>query len=295
MDRTGHRPLIHLALRGLCGLCVLCGFLPTTPGAAPVPAPAGDANNCLYLPPDFEKSVLFYHSFGLAAEKPEINRLGAKLGKPAGQLVEALTGKGFTPAKGGRALSLGALALPLTRPITVGLWFRLDEPMKAESGFHLISLHTPAGYVSNFVRGKGQWCALKQPTFVMQLYRFPGISNVNGIRFGDAWLAEKAWHHAAVTISEGSRVRVYWDGRLRSDVTPRGRMFGAKDVVRNIGLGPHWLGHPMTVDELLVLDRALTAGEVGSYTTAVLKLAEQRFGVRGAGARSKGATPARPD
>jgi len=262
---------VRLFLRALCGLGVLCGFLRAD-------EPRHDATErYLYLPPGIARSVVFYHSFSQAAEKPEIDRLGAKVARTTGRVVPALTGDGFTPAKGGRAVSLGGLDLPLTRPITVGLWFRLDEPMKVDSGFHLISLRAEEGYISNFVRGKGTWCALTRPTFVMQMYRFGGITNVNGIHFGDAWLPEGPWHHAAVTISEGSRVRVYWDGRLRSDVTAKGRLFGAKDVVRGIELGPHWLGHPMTVDELLVLDRALSGGEVQSYVTAVTKLAEAGF------------------
>lgn len=51
---------------------------------------------------------------------------------------------------------------------------------------------------------------------------------------------------------------------------------GAGDVSR-AELGCTWLTHPMTVDEILVLDRALSADEVRDYVTAVRKLAEIGF------------------
>lgn len=248
-------------------------------------APAKDAHpadDYLYLPPALARRVAFYHSFSRGADRPEINRLAARLAPVKGRLVAGLTGKGLTLAAKGRSVSLQKLELPLTRPITASMWWRLDEEMKPESGFHLVSLRAN-GYISNFVRGKGQWCALKKPTFVLQIYRFPGISNVNGIRFGDAWVAAGVWHHAAVTVSAGSKVRVYWDGRLRSEVSVKGRLFAAGDVVRSIDFGPHWLGHPMTIDELLVLDRALSPAEVGAYVTAVRKLAEAKMPFRAGG------------
>jgi len=267
-----------MSIRSTWAFGILCGLL--WPALVSVGGPVRSAGEFLYIPPSAEKHVLFYHSFSRGASEPEINRLGAKVGKTRGRLTPALTDPGLTPAKGGRAVGLAGVRLPLNRPVTVSLWFRLDEHMEVASGFHLISLRTPTGYISNFVRGKGGWCALTRPTFVVQLYRFPGISNVNGIRFGDAWLAEKVWHHAAVTVSEGSRVRVYWDGRLRSDTTAKGRLFGPKDVVTHIDLGPHWLGHPMTIDELLVLRCAWSGEQVAAYVSAVRKLAEAGFGFR---------------
>jgi len=75
-------------------------------------------------------------------------------------------------------------------------------------------------------------------------------------------------------------VCVYWDGRLRSELTVKGRLFAGGDLIQSIDLGPTWLAHPMTVDELLVLDRALSGEEVADYVTAVRKLAERRFPFR---------------
>jgi len=263
-------------LRGLRDLCVLCGFL--LYAIPPRGAQAGACDRFLYIPPGLADSVVFYHSFSRGLGRPEINRLKASVASAKdARLAPALTGRGCKPVGKRGALALRGLDRPLTRPVTVGLWFRLDEPMKPETCFHLISLRAARGYLSNFVRGKGTWCALTQPTFVVQLYGFDGISNVNGIRFGHAWLAEKRWHHAAVTVSQGSRVKVYWDGRLRSEIVAKGRLFQSRDVVKEIQLGPHWLGHPMTIDEVLVLDRALTGEEVRAYVHAVRRLAEARF------------------
>lgn len=269
-------------LRGLRGLCVLCGFLPALAATVGLGAEAKPdaAARYLYLPPDLAGSVVFYHSFSRGAAKPEINLLGAKLGGVKGRLAPALTGNGLAAVKGGRGVALSGLKLPLTRPVTVSLWFRLDEPMKAETGFHLLALYTRRGYISNFVRGKGTWCALREPTFVVQLYGFAGISNVNGIYSGNAWLVERKWHHAAAVVSEGSRVRVFWNARLRSDITARGRLFNAGDVVANMAIGPSWLSHPMTIDEVVLLDRALSPAEVRAYVTAVRKLAEAGFPFR---------------
>ena len=246
-------------------------------GATPRPASTGPCGKYLYVPPDLASSVVFYHSFSRGAEKPEVNRLKARLSLPGGgRIVAALTGKGYGRAAGkGGGVNLSGLSWPLTRPITVSLWFRLEEPMKPETAFHLISLYAN-GYISNFVRGKGQWCALKRPTFVAQLYRFPGISNVNGL-IGSGRLPHAKWHHAAVTVSEGSRVRVFWNARLRSEFTTKGRLFGPTDAIQTLSVGPTWLGHPMTIDEVLVLGRALAAADIQAYTTAVRRLAEMHF------------------
>lgn len=235
---------------------------------------AGDPNSCLYIPPDWEANVLAYHSFERGRDEPEVTSEGVTLRRVLGRRVAGLTGRGLVCEK--RGLLFEGFDRPLTRPITASLWFRLDRPMVAESGFDLAALRGRNGYISNFVRGKGGWCALTRPTFVVQVYRWPGVTNVNGIRFGDAWLDANVWRHTAVTVSEGSRVRVYWDGRLRADVTVRGRLFGPEDVIRTVGFGG--TGHPMTIDEVLVLGRSLTGAEVRAYIRAVRRLREVRIG-----------------
>lgn len=231
----------------------------------------------LYIPPSWGEHVVFYDSFSRETEKPEIPLpRGRVVNGQHGDRVAGLTGSGFRPTGGKAALTVQQMHWPLAKPITVSMWWRLDEPMQPETGFHLITL-AANGYVSNFVRGKGPWCALQKPTFVIQSYNFPGISNVNGIGYGDAWVTEKVWHHVAITISEGSRVNVYWDGRPRSEFAVKGRLFGPNDAVRSIQWGSHWLAHTMTIDELIILDQALGAQQVAEYVTAVQKLAEVEF------------------
>ncbi len=230
-----------------------------------------------YLPPAWDGHVVFYHSFSQGIEQAEIPWPGGRVvnGQP-GERVAGLTGDGFQTTDGKAALTLQQLQWPLARPITVSMWWRLDEPMKLDTGFHLLTLGAN-GYISNFVRGKGTWCGLQEPTFVIQTYNFPGISNVNGIGYGDGWVTEKVWHHVALTVSEGSRVTVFWDGRPRSEFAVKGRLFGDKDVVQSIQWGSHWLGCAMVLDELVVLDRALSAEHVGDYVNAVQKLVEVKF------------------
>lgn len=269
----------------LCGLCVLCAALPAAAGDTAASAPAGDARDeFLYLPPAVAGSVVFYHSFSQGLDRPEVNLLpGSALRPRGGKLADALTGSGFAVTERSGGLGLAQLNWPLTRPLTAATWFRLDQPMKEETGFHLLGMWSAKGYISNFVAGKGPWCALTKPMFVIQMYSFPGISNVNGLDYGDGWLADKQWHHVAITVSEGSRVRVYWDGRPRSDFTTKGRLFEARDALKEIHFGPNGAGLPITVDELLVLDRALSAEEVRDYVEAVTRLAAVGFPFRQGG------------
>jgi hypothetical protein len=272
------------------------------------PAALWPARRFCYIPPGVEGRVRFYHAFEMGADKPEVNLLGAKLSADAKGWCDAgLTGRGYATGRlaagkpaGKRGLTLDGLSIALNRPITVSLWWRLDEPMKADTCFHLIGLHGQQGYISNFVRGRGQWCALTRPTFVVQVYRFAGISNVNGIYFGHAWMEHAKWHHAAVTVSAGSQVSVYWDGRARSSFPVKGRLLSGRDLIRTIRLGASWLAHPMTIDEILILDRAMSAAEIADYVTAVRKLAEMQFPFSAGGTHNlrcapvEGATLRRP-
>ena len=266
--------------------------------AARPPARTPPAEAFLYIPPDLADRVRLYHSFSLGPARPEINELRAKVVADAkGWADGGLTGKGYRIAQPGsakRGPEMRDLAIPLSRPVTVSLWWRLDAPMKADSNFALAALHADSGYISNFVRGKSQWCALQRPTFVIQVYRFGGISNVNGIHFGDAWVADGVWHHAAVTVSAASQVSVYWDGRPRCGFPVKGRFFSAADVVKTIALGSSWLAHPMTIDEVLVLDCAMTADQIAAYVTAVGKLVEIGFPFRSSAAGRQGDASSRP-
>ncbi len=274
------RPALATGLAALAALAALAGACAAgaeAPAAAPAPAPpapsaAADAESaaarCLYLPPEFAPHVVFYHTFDDGPDRPEINRLGAKV-QAAAAAPAGLAGRGIDGS-----LRLGGLAIGLGRPLTVSLWWRLNEPLKVDGGFGLLSLNG-RGWVSNFVRS-GPWCGLKEPHFVTQVYNWPNVSNVNGV--GDAArVREGAWHHAALVVSAASRVQVYWDGALRSDFYVNGRPFGTGDVIQSMHLGQDGPSRPMTIDEVLVLDAALGADAVRDYATAVRQLAAVGF------------------
>jgi len=242
--------------------------------AEPAPAEA-----CLYIPTLLENSVLFYESF--ESDTPDSNKLDAAVSRGNGERGAGIAGHGLrTPHSGKKSggFSLGNLRLPLSRPLTVSMWWRLEEPMLAESNFHLLGLRGQ-GWISNFVRGKGQWCGLSRPTCVVQVYNWPNVSNWNGL-VGKGTVEHGVWHHAAITVTAGSHVCVYWDGELRADYTIRGRLFGTEDAVASIDAGSNWLYHPMTIDDVLVLNRALSADEIADYIAAVRALAGREFPVR---------------
>jgi len=266
-----------------CALLIAAAAMALADAAAPAPAapvaaapdasaPAADASvaaaRCLYLPPEFAPHVVFYHTFDDGPDRPEINRLGAKV-QAAAAAPAGLTGRGVDGS-----LRLGGLAIGLGRPITVSLWWRLNEPLKVDGGFGLLALNG-RGWVSNFVRS-GPWCGLKEPHFVTQVYNWPNVSNVNGV--GDAArMRQGAWHHAALVVSAASRVQVWWDGALRSDFHVNGRLFGAGDVIQSMHLGQDGPSRPMTIDEVLVLDAALGADAVRDYASGVRQLAAVGF------------------
>jgi len=265
-------------------LAVWIGLFLVSPAGAGGPStqPASQpAERCMYIPPDWADRVVYYNSFERGIDQPEVNSTGGRTTGPRSAGVEGLAGKGCdfparTDAK--RGLVLSGVSFPLHRPLTVMLWWKPTAPMRQTSGFHLISL-SGKGYISNFVRGQGDWCGLKEPTFVLQVYNWQNVPNYNGIRHGSGWVEADRWHHAAIVVSKGSNVRVYWDGKLRCDYTIEGRLFRPDDVIKGIELGPHWLFHPMTIDEVMILDKALSPEEIAGYIVAVRELSVMGFPV----------------
>jgi len=77
-------------------------------------------------------------------------------------------------------------------------------------------------------------------------------------------------------VANASEVRVYRDGAIQETILPKGRPFRENEV-HTATIGSR--GHPMTVDELLVLDRALTADELAEYVTAARSLRGHGFPV----------------
>jgi hypothetical protein len=94
----------------------------------------------------------------------------------------------------------------------------------------------------------------------------------------------------ALTAANASEIRVYRDGTLQETILPKGRAFRENEVhAATVGSQ----GHPMTVDELLVLDRALAPDEVVEYVAASRSLRERAFPVQAQGGKP-GHGPAEP-
>jgi hypothetical protein len=241
-------------------------------------AAPGDA--FLYLPPKIADRVVFYHSFEKGLKAPEINLIGAKVTLAENEPAQGLAGSGYMAGSGKTAKKKGgyvlqSAALSVHKPITVMFWWRLDEPMQETTGFNVVALRGK-GWISNFVAGKGPWCGLKEPTYCFQNYNFPGMENCNDVWGGRVWVEAGVWHHAALTVSGAADIRIYWDGQVRTRHAPKGRLFKEGEIA-SAELGTSGNGPAMTLDEVLVLDRALTAEEIAAYVTAAQKLAEVRF------------------
>jgi hypothetical protein len=261
--------------RLVCAFVLLLAAISDRSRAAP-------ADGCFYLPPGMAGRVVFYHSFANGLKTPDLNLLGAALTVAENPPARGINGAGYTAGSGAAARNKGGLllrspALSVHKPLTVMFWWRLDEPMKEETGFHLLALRGK-GWISTFVVGKGPWCALREPTYVFQCYNFEGLENCNDVWGGRAWFEPRVWHHAAVTVSGAAEIRIYWDGKLRTQYAPKKRIFREGEI-DTVELGPSGNGPAMTLDEIIVLDRASSAEEILAYITAVKALAEVRFPV----------------
>lgn len=253
------------------------------PAAAPLPA--SPASACLSIPPWLEDRVVYYQPFEGDPMAPVINRIKAETLVTRGTLVPGLAGSGLQDAKPANSAGPIVLRSPVLtphRPLTFSFWWRLDAPMAAETCFHLLTLRGAPGMVSNFVRGKGEWCALTEPRFVFQVVYYEGIPDINGIWDGNAWVEAGVWHHVAMVCRNATEVEVYWDGVRRSHHAIKGRPFAARDGGA-LEIGPNWLFHPMTLDEIIVVDRTLSADEIAAYVLAVQRLREVAFPVLGRG------------
>ena len=268
--RSPRSPTAHL----LTALTLLAAGVAV---AAEVPPAA-----CLHIPPWLEDRVVYYQPFQGDPATPASNRIGAETVVSRGTLVPGLSGSGLQdpgPAQSASALLLRSPALSPERSLTLSFWWRLDAPMVAETCFHLLTLRGQRGMVANFVRGKGERCALTEPRIVFQVVYYEGIPDINGIWDGAAWMEAGVWHHAAMVYRHATDVDVYWNGVRRSHHAIKGRPFAAADG-GTLEIGPNWLFQPMTLDEVMVLDRALTADEIAAYVLAVRRLCAVGFPVQ---------------
>lgn len=259
------------------------GLLPmmlTAAVLAPRAALAADDAALLLLPPAYDGRVLVYHSFSKGAKKPELNTAKATVEAEGGAVAEGFTGRGLAlrPAKGAnspQSIRLVSPAFSAHRPLTVMLWWRVDAPMRETTWLGLLKIGNHRGrhdgYIANFVAGKGEWCGLKEPTYISQLQNFPGLTDRNMPWGGRVWSEPGQWRHLAMTLSGARQVDIYWDGRHREMFQAKGRLFVEGDTNALI-VGPEWHQFPMTIDEIVVLDRALSAEEIADHRRACLAI-----------------------
>lgn len=146
--------------------------------------------------------------------------------------------------------------------------------MTPATGFGLFAVSGGRPLIANFVRGKGEWCALTAPTGVLQVYYFPGITDVSLLyerQFATRYaLGSSQWHHTAVIVRMAREVELYTDGKLVATTTLKGRDFAATDRLQQVTLGPGIL-----VDEIALFTWALSAEQVAEYYTALTALHEK--------------------
>jgi hypothetical protein len=236
------------------------------------------------VPPELESRVQFRHSFETSIEKPEQNAIGSKLEQSGGSITEqGFLGKGFKVAdvsdNKSKPLRIISESLSPDKPLTIMLWWRLDEEVPETGAYGILHLgHTgKGGYISCFVRGKGDWCGLKQPTWIYQFHNFPELANNNNTWTGRAATKAGDWHHTALTISNAKEISWYQDGQLKLKFIAKGRDL-SKGELRHMDIGNAHQRQPMTIDELLVLDRALSATEIADYYAGAIKLQEINLG-----------------
>lgn len=268
-----------MALSPLSVLCVLCASA-ASEDARLVTAPAyANLSPHVALPPFLEDRLAYYNSFESADGRPEVNSVDAQHGAKITRSEAGVLGRGTATGKSGE-IHLRSPAFSPHRPLSVLFWWALQEDARIDGGFRLFHLTNGRGFVSHFSRGKGDWCALERPAGVLQVYHFPGIRDVNGIYDHDLLkrldLKAGVWHHTALTFSGGSVISLYTDGAPTFKIHLKGRSFTEADAIHELLIGSRG-GTPTCVDEVLILQRLLTADDIASYVQAVRQMREARY------------------
>ncbi|MBA2480228.1 MAG: hypothetical protein H0V44_06170 [Planctomycetes bacterium] len=230
--------------------------------AADIPGPAW-----------FQDNAIFYQDFSQGADRPRLNSADLRITGGEAAAVRA----GFL----GQAWSLEATELVLSgpmlsphRPLTISLWWSLPRDLPITGGFGLAAL-TGTGFISSFVSGKGEWCALQRPAGVLQMQRLAGIQDVNHLYDLDIAahvdLRANVWHHTALVIAQASTAKLIIDGRLVGEATASGRFFTIGDELVNLRCG-----RGIIIDELCVLARAIDVALIPDYVAGLRRIAEYR-------------------
>jgi len=216
------------------------------------------------IPPSFEDRVIYYNSF----DGPAINTEGLTEPRGLSPITGGILGRCLDCAKS-KAFTLTGEALSPHRPLSLSLWWCMTKDTPIDGGLGILHIQGK-GIISNFVRGKGEWCGLQKPCAVFQVYYFPGIGNVNGLYDGAIWdrgmLKAGVWHNTVLTIAAGHSLYLYTDGQVVCHVETTGRPFAPEDGIRSVSFGSE---APMLIAEIMVVDRALADWEVADYHTIV--------------------------
>jgi len=181
-------------------------------------APASiDPTPHLSLPVSFEDRALLYWSFDRPGAGPEIDRIRVKRPPRFESRPDGMRGPCAVCVKQ-REFRLESPRLSPHRALSVSVWWALERDLKIDDTFGIMAIGgRTRSYVSHFSRGRGRWCALREPAGVFQVYNFPGIRNVSALydrqlsRHLD--LRRSRWHHSAITVAAGRRLVVYTDGQ----------------------------------------------------------------------------------
>lgn len=254
----------------------VCGSLIAQhpPQSAPATRPAGPVFiPHLTVPPFVEERLVYFHPFD--AEAPTLNRASVSAtGRPV-LVDEGFSGRCAAMA-GGRPFVLTGAALSPHRPLTVAFWWSLPDGLERNAGGQFLAITgRTGGYISVFVRG-GPWCALHDSAHVMQVYRFRGIQDHNGIfdrtLRQNVSLGRANWHLTVLTVANGAEIKLYLDGELAADHDLRGRALTEEDGLERLTLGPFAGPSGLYVDELMILDAALDGRQVRAMYDAVRSL-----------------------
>lgn len=235
-------------------------------------ATAAEPADCLLVPPTLENRLVFYRSFDAPDGAAEVNA-GIEVVREPALLPAGYIGRGASTSQEHSLLLVGP-ALSPHEPLTVALWWALEQTCPEQSGFGLLHLYGPKGFVSAFARG-GPWCALDDTAAVLQVWDVPGIPGINDIydrRVRHSLdLSAGAWHHLTLTVAAGQEVRLFVDGRRATTAHLTSRGFGADHDLTRLNLGAAY-GPTVFVDELMIWRRTLTDAEIADLVTAAAQL-----------------------
>lgn len=240
----------------------------------PLHAAPAEAEPPVLVPPWFQDSLIYHNSFEQAGALPETNTASIQMldGSATNPMPHGLFGHGLR-LEANQSFKLHSPVFSPHQPFTISFWWALGEDAKIDTGFNLFGLNGN-GYIGHFVRGKGDWCALQRPTGVFQVYNFHGIQNTNLLYdynlAASVNLKAGVWHHTAAVFRAASIVEIYTDGKKVTDIQIEGRLFRPEDNIQQLECGP--LGNGGTLDEFIILDRAVSAESIARYYSVISQM-----------------------